>query len=318
MRSLKLIGLSAAAASLIVGCVNQSNDFYVVEETYLHKYGVELPPDDWMARGQNGQVVCMLANGVTVTKTYVNGMLHGDTIYTFPHSSVPEKKVSYANNRLIKETLFYRSGTPKEQVSFLPEESKEIVKWYENGVPESVERMEKDRLVEGEYYNMQHEDEGFVEAGEGSRVCHDSFGQILYCDTIEEGNVVLRTTYYPNGSPKEKISYVHGEIHGLYKRFHPAGEPDSIEEWQAGKQQGMTVVFQNGEKFAEVPYQNGLKSGVERRFRDGTQIAEEITWRDGVKHGPSISYIGKTPTTQWYYQGKPVTKGNFDILIRSL
>ncbi len=49
--------------------------YRVVDEKYVHKYGLNVPQNDWQSRGENGQVISTLDNGVIVTKMYHSGIL---------------------------------------------------------------------------------------------------------------------------------------------------------------------------------------------------------------------------------------------------
>ena len=90
---LAVITLAACFTSCQRRCCDKQD---VVMETYVHKYGVEVPADDWASRGENGQVITSLGNSVKVVKPYTNGALDGETTYTFPHSDTIEKVETYA------------------------------------------------------------------------------------------------------------------------------------------------------------------------------------------------------------------------------
>jgi len=143
---------------------------------------------------------------------------------------------------------------------------------------------------------------------------HIDYGQLISTDTIENGQMVLRQTYHPNGSPREMIPYQNGLVDGVKRTYLPAGEPDTFEQWVNGQQDGVTVVFQHGEKFAEVPYVNGEKHGVECRLKDGKTKVQEITWNNGQMSGPSTTYVGDNVKTDWYFKGKPVSKADYEFM----
>src|SRR5690606_18588493 len=108
-------------------------------------------------------------------------------------------------------------------------------------------------------------------------------------DKLEEGILVERTLYYPNGTPKEHVTYNNSIIDGLKKTYLPDGEPATVEEWDNGYQHGLTIIYQHGEKFAEIPYNRGRKDGIERRYRDGKDLFQEVTWVEGLE-GPTRNY----------------------------
>lgn len=315
MRTRICLGVIGAAA--LVGCT-QHNDlgpYEIVDATYIHKYGATVPEHDWNSRGGSGSVISTLSNGVVVSKNYNAGILDGDTTYTFPHSSTLQKVDSYSQGKLFKSVEFYAHGAPLQEITYQPNGAHQVTIWYENGNPKGIESYDAAGvMVSAEYYDINHQKDSGVTAGEGTRIMRDHYGQLVSKDVIQGGSMTSRTTYHQNGMPKEITPYKNGIVDGQCKNFLPGGEPNKIEEWVEGKQSGITVLYQNGEKYAEVPYKDGLKNGVERHFRDGTTVVEEITWSNDQLHGPSTKYIGSTQKTDWYFLGKPVSKGNFDAM----
>jgi antitoxin component YwqK of YwqJK toxin-antitoxin module len=316
MRSLNLLTLSALL--LIVNACQSTpqrrTPCDIVDETYVHKYGVEVAPDDWASRGQHGQVVSTLKNGVVVTKSYTGGILEGDTSYTFPQSSTIDKIETYSQGVLVKEAFNYISGSPKKEIIYPSPNQQMATTWYDNGSPMSNEEFINGRLAQAQYYNPNHQVEARVVEGEGIRIVRDDFGQKIASDTIKNGQLTIKTTYHPNGAPHEVISHANNEYDGEKRTYHPGGEPNTIETWNNGKLNGTFTVFQNGEIFSQIPYVNGKKNGIERHYKDGTVVVEEISWVNDQKHGPSNVYVGDKVQTNWFFQDKPVSKVGFDNL----
>lgn len=189
--------------------------------------------------------------------------------------------------------------------------------WYESGSPKTKEVYEDGLLVSGDYYTKENRLESSVRDKKGVRTRRDDFGDLLSLDTIEGGEMVLRVVPHQNGSPKEVIPYVGDVVEGERKTFSENGEPLSVEEWKGGLQDGVTIVFQNGEKYAEVPYVRGAKAGVEKRYRKGKTLIEEITWVDSLRQGPSYTYLGDSVKTDWYFEGRQVTKQQYERLLET-
>lgn len=257
----------------------------VVDETYVHKYGFEVAPDEWENRGEHGQKIRTLNNGVTATENYSFGNLDGETTYSFPYSSQVEKAYRYNRGQLVSEEERFLGGTPKQRIEHVSPSQKKITLWYESGVPQAVEVYEGNMLASGEYYNLSHQIESQVVDGNGTRTNRNSLGELESKDMIESGEMLEKTSFYPNGTPKEMLPFRHNIVHGLRRTFLNGGEPKTVEEWQNGQQTGITVVYQNGEKYAEIPYQNGLRNGIEKRYIDGRELFEEVTWVDGYESG---------------------------------
>lgn len=298
----------------VTACQTQRHDD-IVRETYVHRYGVELPRSDWEARGQDGMVRSVRKDGVMVTSTFEAGVLHGETSYTFPHSNVIQLREFYDHGNLAREVQNFTTGTPYQETIYSSPTHRKETTWYDNGVPQAKEEYENNSLVEAEYFTFENHKESSVSDGNGFRVRRDRFGTMISRDEIQDGKIVTSTTYHPNGSPKSVTPCQEGTPQGSRRTYHPDGAPDTIEDVNNGCQDGMTTVFLNGEKYAEVPYQAGNKQGVEKRYRNGTDLVEEVTWVNGQKHGPNNSYVGNTVKTDWYYQGNSVSnKATYEAL----
>jgi antitoxin component YwqK of YwqJK toxin-antitoxin module len=188
--------------------------------------------------------------------------------------------------------------------------------WYQSGSPKTKEVYEGDLLLSGEYFTKENRLESAVKNKTGLRTRRNEFGDLLSLDTIENGKMVSRTIPYSNGSPKEVIPYVDGVIEGEKKTFSENGEPLTREAWKQGVQEGVTIVFQNGEKYAEVPYVKGLKEGIEKRYRKGKTLIEEIAWVGDKRQGASYTYMGESVKTDWYFEGRQVTKKQYDLMLK--
>lgn len=315
---MRLLFVLSVLSILMAGCAKQ--EYYVepeiVEERYVHKYGVDVPASDWAERGKDGEVHCTLDNGVKIKKTYVGGVLDGETTHTFPHSEQIQKHQTYSNGDPTKEVIYYITGTPQiETITSFPSKKK-LSMWYQNGTNQSIENYEGDSLIQGQYFTKENKLESSVENGEGIRTLRDKFGLLLSSDKIEKGVMTSRTIYYSNGHPKDITPMKDGVADGIRRTFQPDGAPLTAETWVNGKQSGLTTVFQNGEKYAEVPYVNGVKEGVEQRFKNEKDVIETITWVNNERYGATTSYIGDTTKVDWYLNDRKVTQKEWDMLKR--
>ncbi|MCB1111425.1 MAG: toxin-antitoxin system YwqK family antitoxin [Chlamydiales bacterium] len=314
MRKMNRYLLLVALLALTACQQRQPRHHNIVEETYVHKYGIEVQQKDWASRGKHGQVISTQTDGVVVTRTYDGGVLNGETSYTFPHSTTIARVETYDHGTLVKVVDFYKCGVPQQQTSFPDEHTRKVATWFQSGVPENNETYIADNLIEGEYYNEGNELESRVDDGYGSRILRNVYGEPETTEEVENGKVVAALSYHPDGTPKSIIPYYNGRIEGELKTFNPGGEPATVEQWQNGLQHGITTVYENGRKAAEVPYVNGKKTGLERRFSDDGILVEEISWLNDMRHGVSRTHVGNTTKTQWYFHDKPVKKGNYDLL----
>lgn len=305
-----------AIAVSTVGCSNKQNECHQIDDcldkAYVHKYGVRVRPDYWEEKGQNGQVISFMRDGVTVTQCYNAGELHGECTYTYPNSRRVCKSEIYDCNTLKKENQFYHSGVPHQSTEWTGPECYTVTCWYECGTPRCVEKFEDGRLLFGEYYTKGHHKDSWIYNGEGERMTRDQHGNFICKDDFIGGELAMRTYYYPGGGPREITCFMDGVIHGERKTFYPGGDPCSIESWENGHQNGTSVIFQNGERYAEIPYLDGRKNGIERRYADGSNLSQEITWFENQMHGPTCTYLGDSVQTDWFYKGRLTTRTNFE------
>jgi antitoxin component YwqK of YwqJK toxin-antitoxin module len=284
-----------------------------VKTTYIHSYGVEVAsPEEWNERGASGQIIKQHKDGSIETQSWQKGILHGLSTMSFPHSNIVHREVYYDNGARVWQTVHYASGMPKRQDIFRPGNVTVVSTWYEDGAPRSSEEYRGDNIYSGEYFTPQQELETQVTQGNGERIRRDGHGQLLAKDDIENGKKVLEIVYFSNGMPQKYIPYVNDEIEGTLKTFYAGGEPATVETWKKNRQHGDMTLFRSGERVAIVPYVDGQKEGIETGFRPGTDtITEEISWKAGLKHGPSVYWVDQEKVTDYYYQGEKVSRRAF-------
>jgi len=307
----KSIGAFLLISMAAVGCQRNCQD-ECLDRSYVHEYGVSVGSDHWVKSGKSGQVISFMRDGVRITQTYTNGVLDGPCYYTFPHSEQVQCVESYSNDVLTSKVIYRTSGTPHQSVVYESPDVCVTTVWYETGNPKSIEKCEGSMLVTGEYFNAMNQNDSWVYNGNGERNTRDEFGNFICLDTYSSGFLTQKTTYYPNGSPKEICDYNDNLPHGTRKTYYPGGEPMAIEAWHNGEQNGTTIIFQDGEKYAEVSYLSNKRNGLERRFRDGCVVTQEITWADDKMHGPTFTYAGDTTQTDWFHKGRLTSRSNYE------
>lgn len=307
--------LFASSALFLTAC-QMSNDSIpqVVSQKYIHKYGFDVSEDEWQERSQEGQVVTMMKNGVKITRSYENGQLHGPAVYTFPHSTLVEKTLLYDQGTLLKETLSDASGMPLREEVYEFDDRTIITVWDQKGVPISIEEYDDELLVEGKYYTPDHILESAVEAGFGERIKRDREGQMLSRDKIENGLIAQRVSYHPTGQIHTISHYHDYQLHGEQLKFTASGKPLMKLDWNHGVLDGLKIVYRNGSKVAEIPYNNGQKHGIEYHYDDLGHLTAEIEWKGDKKHGCSQFFTEDTTESEWFFRGQSVTAQKFEML----
>ena len=298
------------------GCFHGKKEEPVVAERFIHKYGYALTKEDWESNNYPGQVISMLRNGVTVTSTFENGILHGASMHTFPNSQTVQSYFLYNQGSKVKDIQYDIQGMPIRETLQVSPTRMTLTTWYADGTPLSIEEYCNDELLDGQYFTQTNETEARVEKGTGLRICRDREGVLLSKDDFEGGFMIKRNSFHPNNTPESISHYKQGKLHGEKRTFTAAGEPQSIEEWVTGKQHGKCTYFKNGTKDYEVSYFYGNKHGSERHYIDGETILKEIVWHNGTKHGLSNYYIDGIAHTEWFYEGKEMTENQYNEELR--
>lgn len=302
---------------LTFGChSNRENNEEVISKRYIHKYGYDVSKEEWESTGYPGQVITSLRNGVTITSAYEDNFLHGPTTHTYPYSQTTETLSVYERGNLVKKTTYNIRGIPQKEEVFLSPSHIRTTRWYGNGTPLSVEEHHNTELLEGEYFNKQNVAEYRVNKGSGTRVIRDQHEQIVAKEVIEYGYPTLRETFHPHGIPHIVTPLSGGKIHGVKKVYAPSGEPISKETYKLNVLDGPATYYQNGCRYLELTFKNGLKKGIERHYIDGETIVEETEWIDGVKHGPSTVYFDGMSKTRYFYNNALVSKENYRDLLQ--
>lgn len=299
------------ACVTFTGC-RSSNQTSVVKETYIHKYGVPVAKEDWESQGKDGKIVQLQKDGVTVCRQFSNGVLHGETTFTFPNNNTIHYSDQYSHAELTSRRENHPNGMPMKEAFYDHGALTKLIYWYEDGTPAATENYENGRITSGEYRTPLNVIESRVVDGQGIRIRRTSNGDFLSKDSILNGSMVERTTYHAQGDPAAITPYENDLVHGTRQTFFPGGLPNTVEQWAYGRQDGITLVYQNGEKIAEVPYINGKKNGIERRFRDGSLLVEEVSWLNNVQHGICKIYVDGETKVEWYHQGEVVSRTTFE------
>ena len=297
----------------MVGChkSDQNNNGEIVSKRYVHKYGYDVSKQDWDLAEFPGQVITTLRNGTTLTASYEDGVLHGKTTSTYPHSQTIESLLTYEKGQLVQKTSYNIRGVPEKEETYLSPTHLRETKWYSTGVPLSVEEYHLTELLTGEYYSKNNEILCKVTKGSGERLTRDRHEKVTTKEIIENGYAIKKETFHPHGIPHTITSLSGGKMYGERKVFAPTGEPLSIEFFKNNLLEGLATYFQNGCKFLEINYQEGEKHGPERHFIDGELLVEQTEWLDNQKHGPSTVFFDGMSKTQWYFNHIKVSKEKY-------
>lgn len=303
-----------STALVAVSCQKNDSLDSVVSQKFVHKYGFNVSEEEWEQRAQEGQVVTLLKSGVKISRCYENGILHGHTTYTFPHSNVVEKLLVYDEGTLLKECLYDSSGMPIREEVYELDDHTLVTLWDEKGVPLSVEEFDGELLIRGTYYTPEHQCEGEVSEGTGDRIKRDRTGLLISHDRIEDGMMVSRTTYHSNGQIHTVSHYQDYQLHGEQLKYSSLGRPLMILNWDHGILNGPKTVFRSGYKVAEIPYVNGQKHGVEIHYDDLGNLTAEIHWKNDKKHGSKKLYSEEGTETEWFHKDQLVSAEKFELL----
>ncbi len=310
----KVYTILAAVTWITCACQKTIKEDEVLSQTYMHKYGYAVSKEEWQEKNYPGQMISSLKNGVTVTATYEDNKLHGPCTYTYPNSHTVEKYILYNQNEPAKEILYDIAGMPTQETLHLSTDRYALTTWYADGVPKSSEEYSVNQIMEGKYFSPTNELEATVEQGLGTRIIRDVTGILSCKDSIIDGVLVRRETFYPTGSPETVSYYYKGLLSGQKQIFTKQGEPLSVEQWANGHLHGISTYYKNGTKEVEISFLHGKKHGLETHFLDGETIIHQISWDLDHKHGPEMFFVADSKKIVWNYEGKEISQARFQEL----
>jgi antitoxin component YwqK of YwqJK toxin-antitoxin module len=308
--------LLIASAGLVLSSCTPDDGRNVISQRYIHKYGYDVSHDEWMSQQYPGQVLTTLRDGMTITETYEDGLLHGAKTTTYPHSQTIHSLEEYERGRLHKRITYSVRGVPQKEELFKSAAHIVATTWYPSGTPKSKEEFKEEILINGQYFTVSNETDSRVENGTGERTIRNQSGDLLSREVFNNYGITYIETYYPNNMPHTATSYDNGKIHGEKKVFAMSGEPLSVEGYTNGILDGVATYYQNGYKYLEIPYTEGNKNGLVRHYIDGETVVEETEYLYGIKQGPSIVYCDGSARTTWYFEDRKVTRNQYEQLIQ--
>lgn len=304
------------AGLILSGCDKEQDDGEVISKRFVHKYGYAVSKSEWDSNNYPGQTISTLRNGVTVTSTYENGLLHGPTTHTHPHSQTVQYFYLYDFGDLKKEVVYDALGMPIWEKAKLSPHRYTVTMWYGDGTPMCTEDYANDELLDAKYFTLNNELESNVERGNGLKTRRDRNGVLLSKNSIEAGYLVKQEAFYPNGNLEEVALYKMNQRNGERRVYTEGGDPLAVEEWVNNQIHGKATYFVTGKKQAEVYFIRGAKHGIETQYIDGQTVEKEILWNNNERHGPTKFYVGdQLVKTEWYYSGNEVNKRRYDELI---
>lgn len=288
-----------------------------IKEVYRHGYGIIVSRSEWLRRGQDGNITKLLKDGTTVSETYYQGLLHGELVISYPHSTTIALTEKYEHGVLISRKHFFVNGLPKQEEIFQSDGSVTVSKWKDGdlaGMTPYISETFNGGLLQSGTYLTPKGDQVRIIDGTGIRPYFTNEGEIFSEETFSHGSLSRKTVYHPNGDPASVTQYQNGVVHGIKQTFFQGGIPNTHEEWRNGLQDGITFIFKNGNRIADIPFVQGIRKGLELRYNDKFEIVEEVSWKNNQLHGVRKIYSQDSVKKEWYHQGKPVSKSKFERL----
>jgi antitoxin component YwqK of YwqJK toxin-antitoxin module/tetratricopeptide (TPR) repeat protein len=266
---------------------------------------------------------------------YMNGVRHGLSKWLYPDGS-KSLEGNYVNG---EEDGVWKSwhpnGTPSWEATYdLGERTGTVKRWYINGQLESEETFTDDlstnyknwhlngkmaiererRLGEEHGAARSYSYEGelqVVRYYENDRMVGYAYngadGKLMDTIPLGDGVAQLRPKY-ANGKPSRDMDYRNGELHGVYKEYHPNGQLMEEATFEVGSTMGETKEFYpDGRPWVTGTARNGDRHGTWTTYWENGQPMEKSQWADNDLHGERILYdrAGK-PTLILMYRNDEV------------
>jgi antitoxin component YwqK of YwqJK toxin-antitoxin module len=307
----KSVLIILGSAAIFTSCQKQSQDD-VISKRYRHKYEYDIPENEWFEKKCPGQILTTFRNGKTISESYEDSFLHGERTVSFERSQTVQIREMYKKGILTKRTTYNVKGIPEQETIFKSPTHLLTTNWYASGSPKSKEEYKEDKLINGQYFSLENQTDSCITNGNGEKTIRNGEGDVLSKEVYTNSAIAYIETYHPNRTPHTVKSFDNGYLHGESKEFAISGEPLMIENFKHGKKHGICTYYQNGYKYQESTYSEGLKDGIEKFYIDGETLMEETDYKLGLKHGPSITIYDGSASTNWYFNNQKVSKATFD------
>ena len=119
----------------------------------------------------------------------------------------------------------------------------------------------------------------------------------------------LKIEYHADGKTINAVYTVdkNGIKQGDYESYYKNGKPSIKGTYVDGKEDGLwEYYYENGRLWKKCSYQNGEKDGLYVTYYENGQLGEKCFYKNGRKDGPYISYRedGRLDTKYVYKNGK--------------
>ncbi len=304
---MKRLVIVLLASTIVTGCRKDVPE-PIVQRSYYSYYGPEIAQSDFEAQGKTGDVVEKTSSGVEVRRAFANGVLHGTSSWSYPNTHVVYQFEEYENDRLVCMGMNAENGVLQYEEQYGPQETKVVRAWFLDGSPRMSEEYRGGKLVRAQYYTNDGDLESFVDRGNGSKITRAGNGKLLNRDQIVGGLSVVREEFYPNSMLYQVYALRDGVKNGFCKVYLESGQPNRLEMWSFGLLDGTQTLYENGLEIAQVPYCQGVKEGIERRFEPGTdQVVQEISWHQDMRHGATKTRVNGMEVVEWYWRDNKVS-----------
>ncbi|MGI6718379.1 MAG: toxin-antitoxin system YwqK family antitoxin [Bacteroidales bacterium] len=174
--------------------------------------------------------------------------------------------VSYVDNDLITDTLFFENGMIKNIRIYNNDMSLMYVKLFDKN--------RRTILAEGKYLNQQKDSVWNIYS-----VGDFILNRIEYKNDKKNG---LEYTFYPNGEVAEIKEWKDDVQHGVWKQYFMGGVLKTDATYFNGSLEGkITYYHHNSKPLLGGVYQNGLREGKWIYFDEEGNIVKEENYKDG-------------------------------------
>ncbi|WP_203292908.1 toxin-antitoxin system YwqK family antitoxin [Luteirhabdus pelagi] len=191
------------------------------------------------------------------------GKRHGQWRKYYPNSKQLRYEGQFSHGKEIGTFKFYCESCgdkPMVTKSFSEENEKALVKYFTIKGKQVSEGYMKGKQRVGEWLYF-----------------HKKSEAVMTREFYEEGKLHgVKTTYYPDGTKTEELSFENGEKQGPNKYYSPEGVLLKELQYENDKLNGPAKYFDaDGNAVIEGQYKNGMKDGVWKYYKDGKVEREE-------------------------------------------
>jgi antitoxin component YwqK of YwqJK toxin-antitoxin module len=297
-----------------LGIVYQTMNYYTDSVgVFLFPNGMKNTEYSYINGIQHGTFKGYYLNGKASYKgDYVMGEEHGEWVWYYDNGQVSLKGKYEQGNAIGEWISYHRNGTIENtktyDANYLQQGAS--INYNDKGVITYITNYVDGNRHDTSFY--------YSDIGELQMVRYyhydelmgyshpDANGELLAMIPIEKGTAEIET-FYANGNPSRKYSFVGGEFNGSYLHYYSNGQVESEDFYLHGHRNGTAIFYyENGSLQTKINYLLNNNHGIYEDYHKNGRIKVRAIFLNDKENGKASYYKenGELEKEIWYFNGE--------------